>query len=115
MLSARVVARSSARRELLQALIEWAATARREPGIRLANAYEDVEAAAVFGLVAEWDGEAAIEAHFRSGSFGVLLGALELLAQSTRLTVNRGTGEDGMDALPTIRRLRDGGLAGAGQ
>ena len=113
-LLARVVARTSARRELLHALVDWAASARREAGVRAANAYEDVEAEAVFGLVAEWDGEAALESHIRSGSFGVLLGALELLAQSSRLTVRRATGADGVDALPTIRRLREAGPAGAG-
>lgn len=113
-LSARVVARTSARRELLQALMEWAATSRRELGVHQANAYEDVEAPAVFGLVSEWDGEAALEAHLRSPNFGVLLGALELLAQSTRLSLTRATGEDGKDALPTIRRLRESGPTGAG-
>ena len=61
-LSARVVARASARRELLHALLDWAASARRQAGLRAANVYEDVEAEAAFGLVAEWDGEAALEA-----------------------------------------------------
>jgi quinol monooxygenase YgiN len=114
-LSARVVSRASARRELLQALLEWAANTRRESGVHVANAYEDAESPAVFGLVAEWDGEAALEGHLRSYGFGVLLGALELLTQSARLTVTRATGEDGKDALPTIRRLREAGPAGANQ
>jgi quinol monooxygenase YgiN len=109
LLSLQVVARVSARRELLQTLLECASASRKEPGIQESNLYEDVEAPAVFGLVARWDGDAALEAHFRSCHFGVLLGALELLAQSARVTVTRATGEDGTDALPTIRRLREAG------
>ncbi len=112
LLSARVVARTSSRRELVQALLEWATAARREPGSRAANVYEDVEMPAVFWLTTQWDGEAALQAHLRSCPFGVLLGALELLAQSARLTVTRATGEDGTDALPAIRRLREAGGAG---
>ena len=46
----------------------------------VANVYEDVEAPAVFGLVAEWDSEVGPRGHLRSDAFGVLLGALELLS-----------------------------------
>jgi quinol monooxygenase YgiN len=107
LLSARVVAQTSARRELLQALLEWAVAARRETGLRTSNVYEDVEAPAAFGLTAQWENSGALDAHIRSDPFGVLLGALELLAQSARVTVTRATGDDGTDALPTIRRLRE--------
>jgi hypothetical protein len=98
----------------LQALLEWAAAARRQTDLRSANVYEDAEAPATFGLSVECEGETALEAHVRSDSFGVLLGALQLLAQSSRLTVTRATGADGGDALPTIRRLREAAPAGAG-
>lgn len=109
LLSARLIARSSARRELLQALLDWAVAARCEKGLRAAHVYEDVETPAAFGLAGEWEGQAALDAHIRSSPFGVLLGALELLTKSARLTMTRATGEDGTDALPTMRRLREGG------
>lgn len=114
LLSARLVARASTRRELLQALLEWAAIARRQAGLQAANVYEDVEAPATFGLSLESEGGAALEAYVRSGSFGVLLGALELLAQSARITVTHASGDEGTDALPGIRRLREAGPGGAG-
>jgi len=112
-LSARVVAHPSARRELLQALVDWAATARHSTGALVSNVYEDAEASAVFGLVAEWESPSALEAHLRSDAFGVLLGAMELLAKPARLTVARAADEYGTDALPAIRRLRESGRAGA--
>jgi quinol monooxygenase YgiN len=112
-LSARVVAHPSARRELLQALVDWAATARHSAGALVSNVYEDAEAPAAFGLVGEWESTSALEAHLRSDAFGVLLGALELLAQPVRLTVARAADEYGKDALPAIRRLRESGRAGA--
>jgi quinol monooxygenase YgiN len=112
-LSARVVAHPSARRELLQALLDWAATARHSTGALGSNVYEDAEAPAVFGLVGEWESTSAFEAHLRADAFGVLLGALELLARPARLTVARTADEYGKDALPAIRRLRESGRAGA--
>ena len=110
---ARVVAHPSARRELQQALLEWAVAVRHSTGALVSNVYEDAEAPAVFGLVGEWESPSALEAHLRSDAFGVLLGALELLAQPVRLTVAREADEYGKDALPAIRRLREGGRAGA--
>ena len=69
--------------------------------------YEDIETPATFGLAGEWQSVAILEAHFRSSHFGILLGALDVLAQSTRLSVARAIDEEGMDALPAIRRLRE--------
>jgi quinol monooxygenase YgiN len=112
-LSVRAEAHPSGRRELLQALLDWVATVRHSPGALAANVYEDVEAPTVFGLVAEWESRSTLEEHFRADAFGVLLGAMELLAQPARLTVARAADEYGKDALPAIRRLRESGRAGA--
>jgi quinol monooxygenase YgiN len=111
-LSARMAAHPSARRELLQALVDWTATVRDSPGAHHSNVYEDVESPGVFGLVGEWESPLALEAHLRSDAFGVLLGALELLARPARLTVARVADEYGKDALPAIRRLRESGRTG---
>ena len=107
----RVVAQPSARRELLQALLGWAATARREVGAVVANVAEDVETPAVIYLMGEWDNPTAFEAHIRSDAFGILLGALGLLGESVGLTVSGSADEYGTDALPAIRRLRERGQA----
>jgi quinol monooxygenase YgiN len=112
LLSARVVAYSAARRELLQALVDWTATVRLSTGSLCSSVYEDVEMPGVFGLVGEWVSTSDLEEHLRSDAFGVLLGALELLAKTVRLTVARAAEEYGTDALPAIRRLRESGRAG---
>jgi quinol monooxygenase YgiN len=111
-LSARVVARLRPS-GVLQALVDWAATVRHSSGALVSYVYEDADEPAVFGLVGEWESPSALEAHLRSDAFGVLLGALELLAQPVRLTVARSADEYGKDALPAIRLLRESGRAGA--
>ena len=108
-LLARIVAQTSARRELLQALLGWVATVRRESGVVAASVAEDVEAPVVFHLTAAWGSTAAFEAHVRSDAFGILLGAFGVLAESVRISVDRSADEYGRDALPAIRRLRDTG------
>ncbi len=105
-LSAHVIAHFSARRELMQALLDWAASVRREPAAVAASVAEDVMAAGTFELLAAWQSTAGLEAHCRSEPFGVLLGSLELLAEPVRLTVNAPNAEYGDDALAALRRLR---------
>ena len=107
-LSARVVPQPSARRELLQALLGWAGSVRKEPGVVASNVYEDVEDPSAFRLETEWAEGAAFEEHLRSGSFGALLGAFELLAQPARLQVTATAEAYGSDPLAAIRRLREG-------
>lgn len=104
----------AARRELIQALLDWTVTARRDPDVLMAKAYEDLELHATFSLVAEWKNDAALEVHLRSRAFGVLLGALEVLSKSFRFVVTRATGDDGADALPRIRRGREAGAQDRG-
>jgi quinol monooxygenase YgiN len=93
MLSGRIVAKTTERRELVQALLDWAATTRRDPELATAYVYEDVEIPAVFGLVTEWKTAVALDAHLRSDSFGVLLGALKVLARPHNFVITRGDDE----------------------
>ena len=89
MLSARVVAQPAERRELAQALLVWAAAARQDSDLVAAHVYEDLEVPAAFGMVTEWRKAAALDAHLRSDAFGILLGALKVLAGPHRMTVTR--------------------------
>lgn len=103
-LSVRIAGAPSSRRELLQALLAWVAAVRQSPGVDGAGASEDVEAEAVFEVWAQWDTEDALEAHLRSDSFGVLVGAADVLGLSVRLSVARVTDEFGLDV---IRKRRE--------
>lgn len=105
MLSARIVAHPAERRELSQALLVWAAAARQEADLLTAHVYEDLEAPSVFSLASEWRAAAALDAHLRSDTFGVLLGALKVLARSHRMTVSSPNDEQLKGAIGAINRL----------
>jgi len=105
-LSARFVATPASRRELVLALVGWAEAVRRAPGLVQASVAEDVEAEAAFELRAEWDTENALEAHLLSDTFGVLLGATEVLALSVRVSVARTADQYGMDVIKKRREAR---------
>lgn len=107
-LAARIVPQPSARRELLQTLLCWAGSVRKEPGVVAANVYEDVENPAAFRIETEWTNFSDLENHLRTGSFGALLGAFELLAQPAQLMVTTTTEAYGSYPLTAIRKLREG-------
>jgi quinol monooxygenase YgiN len=113
MLSARIVANPAERRELSQALLVWAAAARREADLVAAHVYEDLEVPSVFGLASQWRVAAALDAHLRSDTFGVLLGALKILARSHRVTVSSPNDEQLKGAIGAINRLPADPEAGA--
>ena len=114
-LTARIESNVPERRELGQALLAWATAARREAGALVAHVYEDIEAPAAFCLVAEWESQAAMEAHLRGLEFGAVLGAFELLARPPQLSITQMGEMNGSDALRTIRRLRSGAHGGLSQ
>ncbi len=106
-LTARIEAHTPERRELVQALLGWAAAARRESGFLGAHVYEDLEAPAAFCLVSQWDNRSAFEAHVCGPQFGVVLGALEVLAGRPQVSISELVDRSESDAFLTIRRLRD--------
>ena len=114
-LTARIESNVPERRELGQALLAWAAAARREAGTIVAHVYEDIEAPAAFCLVAEWDSQTSMEVHLRGPEFGAVMGAFELLARPPQLSITQVGDVNGNDALRTIRRLRSGALGGLSQ
>jgi quinol monooxygenase YgiN len=102
---ARVEAHVAQRRELAQALLQWATAAKSEEGAVEAEVYEDVRAAHTFCLVARWSTRAAFQSHLAGASFGSVTGAVELLAGESAITVSQAT--DDACASTTFRRLRD--------
>jgi quinol monooxygenase YgiN len=88
-ITGRIEAGSGGRRELCQALLQWAHEARRSGGAE-ANLSEDFECAHVLWLIASWPTQEALDNHLRSPAFGRLVGAIELLATSD--VVLSGTG-----------------------
>jgi quinol monooxygenase YgiN len=115
-----VEAETPERRELLQALIAWAASARREPGATRAQVCEDLDAAGVYCLSSTWRSLEDFEAYVAGPAFGVLLGALEVLGRRSCLELT-GAREGAEDAVSLVRRIRgrapvlDRGRAPAGR
>ena len=108
MLTARIEAHASERRELVQALLEWATTAKRDAGALDARVYEDLEAASRFSAVSEWASAEEMERHVRGGAFGILMGALEALGPSAAFSIARQDTGNAADTIRSMRRLRGG-------
>lgn len=106
LVTARIEARAPERRELAQALLDWVASARREAGALGAHVYEDMEDAHVFCVVGQWANLPAFKAHVRSPSFGSVLGALELLAGPSRVSITEVADDSPFMTLPKLRELR---------
>lgn len=86
----------------------WVAAVRSEPGVFSVNLYEDVEDPVAFRVESQWADRRTLERHLRSDVFGVLLGALELLAEPALLTVSTTAAGYETDPLAAIRKLREG-------
>ncbi len=104
-LTARIVARPAERREFSQALVAWLAAARQDAALQFGDVYEDLEVPATFGLVTAWRTSAALDAHLRSDAFGVLQGALRVLARPHRMTIIGPTPEPLTETMAAIHRL----------
>lgn len=109
-MTGRIEARPGGRRELGQALLEWVAAARAD-GVE-AHVYEDVEHSQAFCLVSRWASTEALQHHACHQPFGRLVGAIELLASQSVLTVT--TGEGGHRGFRELRRRALAALAEAG-
>jgi quinol monooxygenase YgiN len=107
LVTARIEAHVAQRRELAQALLQWAAAARREGGTLATDVYEDVAAGNIFCVVSQWSSRPALEAHLRGAAFGSMLGAIEVLADRSTVSVTEAADQAG--ASMTLRRLRDEG------
>jgi quinol monooxygenase YgiN len=110
LMTGRIEANPGARRELSQALLEWAAVARGADGAQT-HLYEDMEGAPIFCFVSQWPDVQSLARHARSQPFGGLIGAIELLASSSIVTMVNGDG--GPCGLLDLRRRAQAALAGS--
>ena len=97
-LQVRIEAHPPQRRELVHALSRWADAVRSQPELDSCRLYEDLEEPGVYAVSAVWETEKALEAHLHSESFGVLQGALDVLARPALFAFLRPT------AAPSLRK-----------
>lgn len=102
---ARIESRTHERRELMHALLNWAATVRCASGVIDAHLAEDLEEPGVYCLASGWRDRHDLEAHLAGPDFGVLLGAMEVLGRRSQIEV-MGAIEDAADTAALIRRIR---------
>jgi quinol monooxygenase YgiN len=108
MLWARIETQLPRRRELVLALLDWAAAVRREPGVIAAHLSEDLEEAGVYCLVSSWRSSDALETHLASPDFGVLAGALQVLGHRSQIAVMEAVGAEDAAARVLSARARMG-------
>jgi len=78
----RIRVASDNRKEMIQTLMSLLGRTRQTKGFRCGHFYQDLEDEHVLTLVEEWETLRDLKSHLRSESFGVLLGAVNLLGQS---------------------------------
>jgi hypothetical protein len=90
--------------ELYQTLQALLPTIRKEKGCRDCQVYRDVEDGDVFSISVHWETAASLAHYARSGSGGVLLGAIDLLSESARVRTDQETLWEGVEVLKRLRK-----------
>jgi quinol monooxygenase YgiN len=103
LLTIKIRAREDKFQEIYQILQALLPTIRKEKGCRECRIYRDVEDGDVFFLYAEWEKKANLIHYMRSGSGSALLGATDLLSETTRVMIGENSTWTGIDALKRMR------------
>lgn len=97
-------ARNGKFQELYQTLQAILPMIRNEKGCLGCHVYRDVEDEEVLFLSAYWKSRADLEHYVRSESGGALLGAIDLLSETTKVGFNREAPCEGIDTLKRMRK-----------
>lgn len=87
-LTVEIKASSGKFQELYQTLQALLPTIRKEKGCRDCRIYRDVEYEDVFSLSVHWEVQASLENYIRSSNGGALLGAIDLLSETSRVRID---------------------------
>lgn len=91
------------RNEILQTFKAILGPIRLERGCISCNCYVDIEAENTFFFIEEWKTSRDLDAHLRSVHFGVLLGAMKLLAEEPDIRFHTIASMAGAEAIKTAR------------
>lgn len=92
--------------ELYQALQALLPTIRAEQGCRDCRVCRDIEDAEVFTLAVEWEKVANLENYVHSGGCSALLGAVDILSETSRVRFGQDKPWAGIDSLKRMREKR---------
>jgi len=103
-LTVEMRARSEKTQELYQTLQALLPSIRGEKGCRDCRVWRDVEDVEIFFLAIDWETRESLERALRSGSGGAFLGAVELLAATTRVRFGEHSAWEGIEGLKRLRK-----------
>ncbi len=90
--------------ELYQTLQALLPTMRKEKGCLNCRVSRDMEDGEVFFYYCDWDSRPSLETYIRSSSGSAMLGAIDLLAESSRIRVGNEARWETIDALKRMRK-----------
>lgn len=90
--------------ELYQTLQAFLPTMRQEKGCLSCRVSQDMEEGEVYVLSSDWDEQASFEVYLKSTSGSALLGAVNMLGQSTRIQMGSDAKWEGIETLKRMRR-----------
>jgi len=90
-------------KEVLQTFKAILGPIRREQGCISCNCYVDVEAENIMFFREEWNTGKELDAHLKSGHFGVLIGAMKLLNKEPEIRFDTIASTAGVEAITAAR------------
>jgi len=96
-------ARDDKRNELLRTCRLIVDQTLTDKGCRSSLFYQDDADANIIILEQQWEQSAALKDYFRSDRFSALIGAMKWLGRTYEVRINRGTHNEGMDAVERAR------------
>jgi quinol monooxygenase YgiN len=103
-LTLEVLAKQGKYQELYQTLQALLTMIRKEKGCQECRIYRDTEDGEVFFLAVDWEEEANLVQYLRSNSGSALLGAIDLLSETTRVRIGTEEQWEGIETLKKMRR-----------
>ena len=103
-LTIEIKAKKSKFQELYQTLYALLPTIRKQKDCLDCRIYKDSEDDAVFFLSFNWEDQSALEYFLRSNSGNALLGAIDVLSETSRVKMGKEESWDGIDILKRMRK-----------
>jgi quinol monooxygenase YgiN len=85
-----------------------------QPGCAACQIYEEQGPEQAVVLVERWESQAALEAHLASGTYGRILGAVELSGGPPEVSFDYVSATEGMDLIERSRKPRETKGGGTG-
>jgi len=103
LLKISIHSRENKRKELLSTCRAITDQTRQKTGCKSSQFSQDNDNENIITLEQQWEQRPPLDNYFRSDYFSALMGAMELLGRTYEIRINRGTQEEGRDAVKRAR------------